>query len=141
MLLSFNIMPDNCVCWEAVFLGQNSIFTGHCPVSGVSDLHFYLKCHSFNGFFTIINGANQESNFYINGKLTVKIQSVHKISESIIVEIDFSNTKLPGKRPSMAILTSKIWKYAHILVVNILDLFYGVPLLNSRSTPVKILHF
>ena len=73
-----------------------------------SDLHFYLKFHSFNGFFTIINGADQQSNFYISGKLTVKIQSVHKISESIIVEIDFSNTKLPGKRPSMAILTSKI---------------------------------
>ena len=59
-------------------------------------------------FSHISVSANQLPGFFIRGILTVNAQSVQKTSKLTIVEIHPSNTKVPGKRPSMAVLTFEI---------------------------------
>ena len=59
-------------------------------------------------FSHIFVSANQQPGFSITGTLTVNTQSVQKTSKSTVVEIHLNNTKLPGKRLSMAILISEI---------------------------------
>ena len=45
---------------------------------------------------------------------TVNTHILHKTSKSIIAEVHPSSTMLPGKRPSITILVSKIWKFPQI---------------------------
>ena len=62
--------------------------------------------------FTHFVRANQQLGFFISETSTVNTQSVHKTSKSVIAEMNLTNTTSPVKRPSVAILTSEIFKFA-----------------------------
>ena len=50
----------------------------------------------------------------MNGISNVNTQSIHKVSKSIVSEMQPDNTVLPPKSPNLAISTSEICKYSEI---------------------------
>ena len=50
--------------------------------------------------------------FSIRRTLIVNTQSIQETSKPIITNIHLNNTTLPGKRPSLAVLTSVIYEFA-----------------------------